>query len=96
MVRHEALPSSPVCNLAQYSPSLTPPSPPSASSLSFTRFRPPGEGYHVIKSSVLFDTQALTQVPSSSALKKKEKDREVRDSDSGGMVRKKTDKREGE
>lgn len=71
-------------------PLLSPhPPPPSASSLSFTRFRPPGVGYHVIKSIVSFDTQALNLVPSSLPLKKKkEKDREVGDGDSGERVRK--------
>lgn len=91
VVGHEALPSSPVCDLAQYKPPFTP-LPPPRPCLSGDS-GPAGEGYHVIKSSVLFDTQALTQVPSSLALTKKEKDREVRDSDSGATVRKKTDKR---
>lgn len=57
---------------------------------------PPGEGYHVIKSIVLLDTRALTQVPLQPGFEKEKEEKDREAVIGGEMVRNMTDEREGE
>lgn len=72
-------------------PLLSPSSP-----RSLTTFSPPGEGYHVIKSIVLLDTRALTQVPLQPGFEKEKEEKDREAVIGGEMVRNMTDEREGE
>lgn len=88
VVRHEALPSSPVCNLAQYTPSLT--SPPSLRLIPlFHQIQAPRCRLSCYKKHrVIWHSGAKTGPLQLAFEKKKEKDREVGDGDSGERVRK--------